>query len=113
MLPQGRGSSLITVTVSNGSDLSLPEIKRNHTDTTYPLPSYTLFYNRTNKWWERTRTQGNDYGQTVVSRETSIHETPINKGDTRRDTRRKRKKTGQSQEHRFEHAGEARKLPVL
>lgn len=43
MLPQGRGSSLITVTVSNGSDLSLPEIKRNHTDTTYPLPSYTLF----------------------------------------------------------------------
>ena len=43
MLPQGRGSSLITVTVSNGSDLSLPEIKRNHTDTTYPLPSYTFF----------------------------------------------------------------------
>ena len=44
MLPQGRGSSLITVTVSNGSDLSLLEIKRNHTDTTYPLPSYTFFY---------------------------------------------------------------------
>ena len=44
MLPQGRVSSLITVTVSNGSDLSLLEIKRNHTDTTYSLPSYTFFY---------------------------------------------------------------------
>lgn len=43
MLSQGRGSSLITVTVSNGSDLSLLEIKRNHTDTIYPLPSYTFF----------------------------------------------------------------------
>lgn len=43
MLPQGRGSSLITVTVSNGSDLSIPEIKRNHTDTTYP-PHHTPYF---------------------------------------------------------------------